>query len=338
MKIRRSIFGYGAGIFFLHVLGVLLLISSIPYHPTLIGLAVLSYTFGLRHAFDADHIAAIDNTVRKLRQESRDTTGIGFFFALGHSTIVVIMTIVAVFALHFAQKSFPLLQNIGGVVATIVSASFLFIIGFINLLVLNNLYQIFKTMKTQSLSEAEFEEILNTRGFLARFVGPLFKLVTKSWNMYPIGFLFGLGFDSASEVALLAISAGAAKSAISFTGIIALPILFSAGMSLMDTTDGVFMTVAYNWAFATPIRKIYYNLTVTGLSVVVALLIGCIEVAQIIAPKFGLNDGFWGWVQGIDFGKIGYLLVGLFILTWGISYGIWKFYRIDQRWSSNINS
>ena len=252
VKIRRSIFGYSVGVVALHVFGIALLVSAILHHPTLLGLGFLAYTFGLRHAFDADHIAAIDNTVRKLRQEDKDPVGVGFFFSLGHSTIVIIMAVVTAFAVQWAQRSIPELQNIGGIVGTLVSAVFLFAIGFINLFVLMNLYQVFKKMRTDSLNEDQFEELLNSRGFLARMIGPVFKFVNKSWHIYPIGVLFGFSFDTASEVALLAISAGAAKNAIPFTGILALPILFSAGMSLMDTADGVFMTTAYNWAFATP--------------------------------------------------------------------------------------
>jgi high-affinity nickel-transport protein len=162
----------------------------------------------------------------------------------------------------------------------------------------------------------------------------LFKFVSKSWHVYPIGFLFGLGFDTASEIALLAISAGAAQSAIPFTGILALPLLFAAGMSLLDTADGIFMTTAYRWAFRTPLRKIYYNMSVTGLSIVAALVIGLIELAQILTPKLGLTDGFWGWVQDLDFGSLGYILVGVFVVSWAISYGIWKFMRIEQRWNT----
>ena len=334
MKFKKSIFGFGLSIVVLHVIGICLLVPAIPHHPTLLGLGVLAYTFGLRHAFDADHIAAIDNTVRKLRQEDKNPVGVGFFFSLGHSTIVIIMAVVTAFAVHWAQKSIPQLQNIGGILGTIISAIFLFLIGIINLFVLMNIFKVFKEMRTTSLNEEQFEEVLVSRGFISRFIGPLFKLVNKSWHIYPIGVLFGFSFDTASEVALLAISAGAAKNSIPFMGVLALPLLFSAGMSLMDTADGVFMTTAYNWAFATPIRKVYYNLTVTGLSVAAALVIGMIEVLQVLAPEMGLNQGFWAWVQNLDFGTIGCVLVGMFVVTWAVSYTIWKFYRIEQRWSS----
>ncbi|GMA64344.1 HoxN/HupN/NixA family nickel/cobalt transporter [Alicyclobacillus fastidiosus] len=334
MNFKKSILEFGLSIVVLHVVAIGLLVTAIPHHPTLLGLGVLAYTFGLRHAFDADHIAAIDNTVRKLRQEEKNPIGVGFYFSLGHSTIVIIMAIVTAFAVHWAQKSIPALQNIGGILGTSISAVFLFLIGIINLFVLMNIYKVFKEMRTTSLNEAEFEEVLLSRGFISRMIGPLFKLVNKSWHIYPIGVLFGFSFDTASEVALLAISAGAAKNAIPFTGVLALPLLFSAGMSLMDTADGLFMTTAYHWAFATPIRKVYYNLTVTGLSVVAALVIGMIEVLQVLAPEMGLNQGFWAWVQNLDFGTIGCMLVGMFVVTWTVSYGIWKFYRIEQRWSA----
>lgn len=335
MKIKRSFVGYSIGVVALHVLGICLLLSSVSNHPTLLGLGFLAYTFGLRHAFDADHIAAIDNTVRKLRQEAKNPVGVGFFFSLGHSTIVILMALITTLAVQWAQKSIPQLQTLGGIVGTLVSAVFLFTIGFINLFVLMNIYQVFKKMRTVSLNQEQFEELLNSRGFLSRMIGPLFKLINKSWHIYPVGILFGFSFDTASEVALLAISAGAAKSAIPFSGVLALPIMFSAGMALMDTTDGMFMTTAYNWAFATPIRKVYYNLTITGLSVVAALIIGLIEVIQVLTPALGLNQGVWAWLQNLDFNMMGYILVGLFVATWAISYFIWKFLHIERRWAAS---
>ncbi|MFB5189318.1 HoxN/HupN/NixA family nickel/cobalt transporter [Alicyclobacillus fastidiosus] len=335
MTTKRSIFAYGGCVVALHALGVGLLVGALPGHPALLGLGFLAYTFGLRHAFDADHIAAIDNTVRKLRQEDKNTVGVGFFFSLGHSTIVILMALITAFAAQWAQRSIPELQRLGGIVGTLVSALFLLAIGCINLFVLINLCRVFKSMRNRSFNEDQFEQLLQSRGLISRWIGPLFKLVTRSGHIYPIGVLFGFSFDTASEVALLAISAGAAKNAMPFTGILALPILFSAGMCLMDTADGVFMTTAYDWAFSTPIRKVYYNLTVTGVSVVAALLIGLIEAIQVLTPELGLNSGWWHWIQNLDFGNMGYVLVALFLVAWGLSYGVWKFYRIEQRWSSS---
>jgi nickel/cobalt transporter (NiCoT) family protein len=333
--LRKSIARYGISIVVLHILGIYCLVVSAPHDSTLVGLGFLAYTFGLRHAFDADHIAAIDNTVRKLRQENKNSIGVGFFFSLGHSTVVFVMAVVTAFAAQWAQKSIPVLQSIGGIIGTIVSAVFLLIIGIVNLVVLLNLYQAFKRMRHDSWNEQQLEKLLDSRGFIFRFISPLFKVVNKSWHVYPIGFLFGLGFDTASEVALLAISAGAARNAIPATGIMALPILFASGMSLMDTADGVFMTTAYNWAFATPMRKVYYNLTVTGLSVIAALFIAFIEAIQVISPALGRTRGFWSGLENVDFGTLGIALVCLLIAAWVVSYGIWKFLRLGQRWPSN---
>ncbi|WAH35603.1 HoxN/HupN/NixA family nickel/cobalt transporter [Alicyclobacillus dauci] len=332
---RPGWIGYGAVVVILHVVGICFLAAAVPNHPTLLGLALLAYTFGLRHAFDADHIAAIDNTVRKLRQQKRSSMGVGFYFSLGHSTVVCVMSVVTAFAVQWAQRHIPELQAVGGMVGTLVSSSFLILIGLVNCLILINLYRMLGGMKEEWFNEEQLERLLQSRGLINRLIGPLFKFVNRSFHIYPIGFLFGLGFDTASEVALLAISAGAAKNSLPATGILSLPILFAAGMSLMDTADGIFMTTAYNWAFATPIRKIYYNLTVTGLSVVSALLIGVVEALQVLTPHFGLDQGLFAWLDNLNLGNVGFVIVCLFALSWGVSFGIWKFFRIEQRWSSS---
>jgi high-affinity nickel-transport protein len=326
--------GYAFGVAVLHIAGIALLLVSLSDHTALLGLGVLAYTLGLRHAFDADHIAAIDNTVRKLVQQEKNPTGVGFFFSLGHSTVVCCMAIVTVFAAKWAENNLPQLQDIGDLIGTSVSGVFLVLIGVLNLFILMNIYQVFRNMRRKHYDENKLEELLHSRGLVARFLHPLFKFVGKSWHVYPIGFLFGLGFDTASEIALLAISAGAAKSAIPISGIMALPLLFAAGMSLLDTADGIFMTTAYRWAFRTPLRKVYYNMTVTGLSIIAALVIGLVELAQVLAPKLGLSDGFWGWVQDLDFGSLGYMLVGIFVVAWAVSYGIWKIMKIEERWNT----
>ena len=335
-QVKNSSKCYLGGVVVLHLLGIVLLAVSMNDHPAMMGLGFLAYTLGLRHAFDVDHIAAIDNTVRKLLQQKEDPLGVGFFFSLGHSTVVCMMAIVAAFAAIWAKSNLPEFQRIGGLIGTSVSGVFLVLIGVINLVIMHNIYQVFIEMRQQSSSDHEqkLDDLLNSRGFIARFITPLFKFVNKSWHVYPIGFLFGLGFDTASEVALLAISAGVAGNTSHLSGLFALPILFAAGMSLFDTADGIFMVRAYKWAFRTPLRKIYYNMSVTGLSVAAALVIGSIELAQIIGPKLGLSGSFWSWVQGIDFSSLGYILVGLFFFTWLLSYSIWHFMKIEQRWQA----
>ncbi|TBL81216.1 HoxN/HupN/NixA family nickel/cobalt transporter [Paenibacillus thalictri] len=326
--------GYGIVVALLHIAGIGLLIVSMRDYPTLLGLGFLAYTLGLRHAFDADHIAAIDNTVRKLVQQKKNPMGVGFYFSLGHSSVVCCMAVVTAFAAKWAEANISQLADIGGIIGTSVSGVFLVLIGVLNFFILSSIFQVFRKMRNTKYDENQFEELLQARGFMARLLGPMFKFVSKSWHVYPIGFLFGLGFDTASEVALMAISAGAAKSAIPIAGIISLPLLFAAGMSLLDTADGIFMTTAYKWAFRTPLRKVYYNLTVTGLSVVAALVIGMIELAQVLGPKLGFSNGFWQWVEELDFGSVGYILVIIFVVSWAVSYGIWKWMRIEERWGA----
>ena len=328
----RDSWRYILAVIGLHGLGIFLLTLSAPRHPMLIGLSLLAYTFGLRHAFDVDHIAFIDNTVRKFLQEHKKPHGIGFFFSMGHSTVVVIMAITTAVAVHLLQH-LPQLQHIGGIVGTGVSGSFLLVLACINLFIWIRLFDVFWSMRRNRQTAHNIEEMLQSRGFFARLVVPLMKLVTKNWHVYPIGFLFGLGFDTASEVALLAISATASQHALPMMGILALPVAFAAGMSLMDTADGIFMTTAYAWAFATPLRKIYYNLSVTGLGVLAASVIGVIELAQVVSQEAGLTHGFWERLQELNFGLMGYVLVTLFVLVWGISFGSWKLFRIEERWA-----
>ncbi len=327
---------YGLIVLLLHIIGIFFLYVGARNHPILLGMAFLAYTLGLRHAFDADHIAAIDNTVRKLVQQKQNPVGVGFFFSLGHSSVVFTMAVLLTISVHWAQKELPHWQDIGGVIGTIVSGSFLLLIGLLNAIILFDLKKVFMNMRKGTYNEEEVEELLLNRGFIARFTGPLFKFISKSWHVYPLGFLFGLGFDTASEVALLALSAGAAKNILPILGILSLPILFAAGMSLMDTADGVFMTNAYRWAFSTPLRKVYYNLTVTALSVIAAVLIGMIELVQVFSEKVGLSSGAWRWIQNIDLGWIGYLLVILFLLSWGVSFAIWRVFKIEERWKTPV--
>jgi high-affinity nickel-transport protein len=317
----------------LHALGFLALLPAASTHPVLLGMGFLAYTLGLRHAFDADHIAAIDNTVRKLVQQRQEPLGVGFYFSLGHSTVVFLMAGATGLLAQWVGQSLPSLKDVGSLIGTAVSGIFLVLIGLINLIIWIDIYLVFQRMRRREHDAEALEELLLSRGLVARVARPLFRLVTRSWHVYPIGFLFGLGFDTASEVALLALSAGAAASALPLAGILALPVLFAAGMSAMDTADGVFMATAYRWAFTTPLRKVYYNLTVTGLSVVAALLIGLIELTQVLARELGLSTGLWKRLQDLDFGTLGYLLVALFVLAWSLSYGAWKLMRIEERWS-----
>lgn len=269
----------------LHLLGITMLLSNSRQYPQLLAIAFVAYTLGLRHAFDADHIAAIDNTVRKMIQQKQDSMGVGFFFSIGHSTVVCIMAIVTAFSMHWAQQNIPQIQNVASMIGTVVAGIFLLIIGLFNLYIWFDIYGLFLKLRRGEFAEEDLDELLLNRGFLSRFFKPLYRFINKSWHVYPLGFLFGLSFDTASEVALLAISATLGTGGMPLTAILSLPIIFASGMSLMDTADGVFMTTAYHWAFSTPLRKIYYNLSVTGLSVIAALVIGIIELAQIISAK-----------------------------------------------------
>jgi nickel/cobalt transporter (NiCoT) family protein len=326
--------GLGGAVVLLHVVGWGLVLYYTPSHPVLGGLATLAYTFGLRHAFDADHISAIDNTTRKFLAEGRQPLGTGFFFSLGHSTIVFGLATGLAVAAQAVNSEIPTFQEYGGYIGASVSGTFLLIIGILNLIVLRDVVRIAQGLRSGRFDEQELEERLLDRGFMNRFfIGRLARRITKSWHMYPLGLLFGLGFDTASEVGLLALTAGVATGQIPFLAIIALPVLFAAGMSLMDTADGVFMVKAYGWAFSSPVRKVFYNITVTSLSVFVALVVGMIELLQVMSEKLGLDGGFWGWLGSLDFEILGYVIVGLFVITWVVATAVWKLRRIEDRWA-----
>ncbi len=301
----------------------------------MLGTALLAYTFGLRHAVDADHIAAIDNVTRKLMQQGQRPVGVGFFFALGHSTVVVALSVGVAFAASELTSRFDSMKAVGGIISTSASALFLFAVACVNALVLVSVYRTFQAVKRgEPFAADDFDILLNSRGFLARIFRPLFRLVTKSWHMLAIGFLFGLGFDTATEVALFGISSTQAANGMSFSSIVVFPALFTAGMSLVDTTDGVLMLGAYGWAFMKPIRKLYYNMTITAVSVVVAVVIGGLETLNLIGDQLGLTDGggFWGTIGGVNdnFGILGYVIVGIFVLSWGGSVLFYKFKRYDD--------
>jgi len=318
-----------------NVLAGLWAFVTLSDQPVMLGTALLAYTFGVRHAVDADHIAAIDNVTRKLMQQGQRPLGVGFFFALGHSTVVVFMSVGVAFAASELTSRFDSMKAVGGIISTSASATFLFAIALVNILVLVSVYRTFQAVKRgEPFADDDFDILLNNRGFLARIFRPLFRLVTKSWQMLAIGFLFGLGFDTATEVALFGISSAQAVNGMSFSSIMVFPALFTAGMSLVDTTDGVLMLGAYGWAFMKPIRKLYYNMTITAVSVVVAVVIGGLETLNLIGDQLGLTDGggFWGTIGGVNdnFGILGYVIIGIFVLSWVGSVLFYKFKRYDE--------
>ena len=301
--------------------------------PILMGTAFLAYVFGLRHAFDADHIAAIDNVVRKLMQDGHRPVGVGFFFSLGHSSIVIVASALIAATAAALQGQLEAFHEIGGIVGTLVSASFLLLIGLANLIVLRGIWSAFnRTRRGERVPDEELEAMLNGRGFLARVFRPVFRVVSRSWHMYPVGFLFGLGFDTATEIGLLGISATQAASGMNFWTIMVFPALFTAGMALLDTTDSVAMVGAYGWAFVNPLRKLWYNLTITAASVVVALFIGGVEALGLLSDKLSLSGGFWDVIGGLpdNFANLGYAVVGVFLLSWLISTAIYRLKGYDD--------
>ncbi len=329
---------FGGGVLLLHLLGWGLFLYYARSNPALAGLGTLAYTFGLRHAFDADHIAAIDNTTRKFLGEGKRSLGVGFFFSLGHSTIVFALTAGLAVGAKTVSSGLPAFQRYGGTIGTSVSGTFLLLIGILNLLVLADIVRVFREMKTGRYDQAALDKRLLDQGLMSRaFLSRVGDRIDRSWKMYPLGLLFGLGFDTATEIGLLAIAAGVATHHIPFLAIVSLPLIFAAGMSLMDTADGAFMSHAYGWAFSNPVRKVYYNITVTSLSVAVALLIGTIELLQVFAERFSLSGNFWTFLDALDFGNIGYVVVALFIATWAFSVILWKTRRIEERWSSFVD-
>ena len=297
----------------------------------LAALGILAYTLGLRHGVDADHIVAIDNTTRKLLQEGERPLTVGTWFSLGHSTVVVGLVVALVITTQSVTNQIPGLQSSGAIIGTTVSGVFLFLIGLVNAIIVMGIYETFKTMKEGKLNESELETLLQNRGFLNRYFGGLFKIVRKPWQIYPIGVLFGLGFDTASEIALFAITiAFAVSSPLPVWMVLLLPFLFTCGMVLADTTDGVAMRAAYGWAFLRPIRKIYYNLTVTVISVAVAFAIGGVELLQVLASELNLTGPYWNWLTNLDFAEMGIGVIGIFLVAWLVSTAYWKFRRYDE--------
>lgn len=307
----------------------LALAASLRY-PILLPTALLAYTFGLRHAVDADHIAAIDNTTRKLMQDGQRPVGVGLFFSLGHSTVVVALSLVIAISAAFITD-IPTVREVGGLIGTAVSAAFLLIIGIINLVVLVDIYRMFRSVaRGGAYSEETLEEFLAERGLLARILRPMLRMVRSSLHMYPLGILFGLGFDTASEVALLGLAATSGANHVPIVFMLVLPALFAAGMSLIDATDGVLMLGAYGWAYMKPIRKLYYNLNITLISVLIAFAIGGAEVLAIVADRLHLSGGVWDLVSGLDFGVVGIGIIGLFVVSWSVSTLIYRWKGYDE--------
>jgi high-affinity nickel-transport protein len=343
-----SIWGMAGFVLLLHVVGwgVLGLIVA-PQHYQVsgtsvfgIGLGVTAYTLGMRHAFDADHIAAIDNTTRKLMADGKRPLSVGFWFSLGHSSIVfglVLLLSLGVKALvGQVENDSSSLQQTTGLIGTAVSGVFLMIIGILNLVVLRQILAVFGQMRRGHFDEETLEQHLNNRGLMNRILGGATKAVRKPWHMYPVGLLFGLGFDTATEVSLLVLAGGAAAFNLPWYALLTLPVLFAAGMSLLDSIDGCFMNFAYGWAFSKPVRKVYYNITITGLSVAVALVIGLVEIISIVTEKLGITSGPLAWIGSLDLNHVGYAIVALFVLTWVVALLVWRLGRIEEKWSAHV--
>lgn len=308
-------------------------LAALGDRPLLLGSALLAYSLGLRHAVDADHIAAIDNSIRKLMQEGEQPIAVGLFFSLGHSAIVVLMSIGVGFATSAISTHFSDFKAVGSVIGTSASALFLFLLALFNLIVLVSVWRSFQAIRRgEPYVDEDFDLLLNQRGFLSRLFRPLFGMVRKSWHLFPVGMLFGLGFDTATEVALFGISATQAAGGASFATLLVFPALFTAGMSLMDTADGALMLGAYGWAFMKPVRKIYYNLTITAVSVVVALAIAGVETLGLIGDRLEMHGDFWDGIAALNdnFGLLGYLIIGLFVLSWGVSAAIYRIKGFDR--------
>jgi nickel/cobalt transporter (NiCoT) family protein len=345
---RRTLAALVSAVVGLHVLGFVVLLAFVaPSHDHLgkagaltIGLGITAYTLGLRHAFDADHIAAIDNTTRKLMAEGKRPLSVGFWFSLGHSTIVFALALLISIGVRSldgpATHDQSTLRQATSWVGTAVSGGFLYLIAAINIVILLGIVKVFREMRTGRYDQAGLERQLDSRGVMNRLFGRLTKAVGKPRHMYPIGLLFGLGFDTASEVALLVIAGSAGAAGAPWYAILCLPILFAAGMSLMDSIDGWFMNFAYDWALSKPVRKVFYNLTITGLSVAVALVIGTIEVGGLISSKLDLSGAFWNWSENVDINVLGFMMVAMFVATWVIALAIWRFGRIEERWSAHL--
>ncbi|HET6963490.1 MAG TPA: HoxN/HupN/NixA family nickel/cobalt transporter, partial [Acidimicrobiales bacterium] len=328
------------------VVGFILLFAAAAGHYHLdgqttfgVGTGTLAYTLGMRHAFDADHISAIDNTTRKLLSESRDgrrPLTVGLWFSLGHSSVVFVLSVLLNFGIRALNQGVSNgasgLHHYTGLIGTIVSGTFLYIIAILNLVILVSILRMFLEMRRGLYDHEEMERQLNARGMMNRFLGPLARRIDAPWKMYPIGFLFGLGFDTATEVGLLVLAGSAVVGGLPFWGVFSLPFLFAAGMSLLDGLDGMLMNFAYGWAFFNPVRKVYYNITITGLSVGVAFVIGSIELLSVLQSQLNLSGGIWTFSANFNINHAGFMIVGVFVATWVVALAVWRFGRIEARW------
>ncbi|MEV5440144.1 HoxN/HupN/NixA family nickel/cobalt transporter [Streptomyces sp. NPDC052682] len=335
--------GLMAAVAALHVVafGVLFLLV-VPGHYEVgdkafgIGLGITAYTLGMRHAFDADHIAAIDNTTRKLMADGKRPVSVGFWFALGHSSVVVVLALLIAGGTQLAGRVMDedsRTHQVLGVLGTTVSGSFLYLIAALNLVALVGILKVFRAMRAGAYDERELEAHLDARGFMNRILGRLTRSISRPGQMFPLGFLFGLGFDTATEVTLLVMAGSGAAAGLPWYAILCLPLLFAAGMSLFDTLDGTFMNFAYQWAFSNPVRKVFYNLTITGLSIAVAFFIGTIELVGVLHDKLDLHDSVTGWIAGLDLDHVGYVIVALFVVVWAAAVAYWKLARVEERWA-----
>ena len=341
-----AMFGF---ILFLHLAGAILMWKATTGNYTLSdgslfgwGTAALAYTLGMRHAFDADHISAIDNTTRKLMSEGKRPLAVGFFFSLGHSSVVFVLAIF----LNFGIKALGIqlkdgsssLHHYTGLIGTTVSGVFLMLIAILNLVILISIVGVFIHMRKGAYNEAELEKHLNSRGLLMRFFGPIARRIDASWKMYPLGILFGLGFDTATEIGLLVLAGSSVIAGLPWWAIISLPLFFAGGMSLLDTIDGSFMNFAYGWAFSKPVRKVYYNIIITGLSVSVAFFVGGLELCQVFAKQLNLTGGFWDYALAFNLNSAGYFIVAAFALVWSVALLLWKFGNIEERWHDKAHA
>ena len=341
-----AMFGFIA---FLHLAGAALMFAATGGHYELSdgsffgwGTAVLAYTLGMRHAFDADHISAIDNTTRKLMSEGKRPLAVGFFFSLGHSSVVAVLSLL----LNFGIKALGAqlkddnssLHHYTGLIGLTVSGTFLMLIAILNLIILISILKVFFQMRQGLYSDEELEKHLNSRGLLMRFFGPIARRIDTSWKMYPLGILFGLGFDTATEIGLLVLAGSSVVAGLPWWAILSLPLFFAAGMSLLDTIDGSFMNFAYGWAFSKPVRKVYYNIVITGLSVSVAMFIGGLEISQVIARQLNLTGGFWSYAATFNLNSAGYIIVATFAVVWIGALTLWKYGNVEERWHNKAHT
>jgi len=340
-----AMFGF---ILFLHVSGAILMWKATTGNYELAdgtlfgwGTAALAYTLGMRHAFDADHISAIDNTTRKLMSEGQRPLAVGFFFSLGHSSVVFALAMLLNFGIKALGSQLKddnsTLHHYTGLIGTTVSGTFLMLIAILNLMILISIVGVFIKMRQGAYNEEELEKHLDSRGLLMRFFGPIARRIDKSWKMYPLGILFGLGFDTATEIGLLVLAGSSVIAGLPWWAIISLPLFFAGGMSLLDTIDGSFMNFAYGWAFSKPVRKVYYNIIITGLSVAVALFVGGLELCQVFANQLNLTGGFWDYALAFNLNSAGYFIVGAFVVVWTIALLLWKYGKIEERWHNKAH-